>query len=81
MYFIKKKNTASSAAPQIPLCRVDAGTESRTVVTLALSIRCSNRTARSNPLKVLWQRIFARPCRKVQFLPSFIDGERAPKAI
>ncbi len=43
-------NTASSAALQIPLLSEDAGIESRTVATLALSVRCSNYSARSHPL-------------------------------
>jgi hypothetical protein len=42
-------NTASSAAPQIPLSG-DAGTELRTVATSTLAIRCTNHSARSHPL-------------------------------
>jgi hypothetical protein len=43
-------NTVSSAAPQIPLCRGDAGIEPRTVATMALAVRHSNDSARSHPL-------------------------------
>ncbi len=35
-------NSASSAAPQIPLCRKDAGIEPRTVATFALTARRTN---------------------------------------
>ncbi len=43
-------STASSAAPQISLCRrMDAGTEPRTVATGALKVRRSNHWARSHP--------------------------------
>ncbi len=41
-------NTASSAAPQISLCREDAGIDPRTVAASALAVRSSNHSARSN---------------------------------
>jgi hypothetical protein len=46
--------TASSAAPQIPLCpdsivSEDAGIEPRTVATTALAVRRSNHSDRSHP--------------------------------
>jgi hypothetical protein len=48
-------NTASSAAPQIPLCpdsivSENAVIEPRTVATTALAVRRSNQSARSHPL-------------------------------
>jgi hypothetical protein len=42
-------NTASSAAPQIPLCVGNAGIEPRTVATLELTAKRSNPSARSDP--------------------------------
>jgi hypothetical protein len=42
-------NTASSAAPQIPLCAEDAGSKPRTVATTALAVRSSIHSARSHP--------------------------------
>jgi hypothetical protein len=44
-------NTASSAAPQIPLCpKMDATMEPRTAATFALASRRSNYSARSHEI-------------------------------
>jgi hypothetical protein len=48
-FFMYVIQYCSSVAPQIPLCREDAGIEPRTVATLALTARRSNQLARSDP--------------------------------
>ncbi len=42
-------NSASSAAPQIPLCQRDVGIEASTVVTTALAVLLYNHSAKSHP--------------------------------